>query len=463
MARADDDMEESFALKKSVPPSSVLPFVGVACLGALLFGYHLGVVNASLEYIAAELGFPFSLVLQGWVVSSTLAGAAVGSFTGGALADKLGCRRGLQMNALPLFFGTLLSGTSNGVESMVVGRVLAGVGIGISSSVVPLYISEISPKEIRGALGSANQVSINVGILLAIIAGLPLADNPAWWRTMFYLATIPAVLLFVGMVYSPESPRWLYKQGKTAEGEAAERQLWGRLKLEESFIATKATNSSVEEDATWRDLFGKRYRKVVGVGASLFLLQQFSGINAVVYYSTQVFQSADISSGVAASALVAAANVIGAVVASYLMDKQGRKKLLMTSFSGMGASMLVLSLCLSWHALEAFSGILSVLGTITYVVAFSLGAGPVPALLLAEIFASRIRPKAIALSLGVHWVCNFLIGLVFLSVVQYVGVSTVYLGFAAVSAAAVFYVANNVVETKGCSLEEIERELSSAV
>jgi MFS family permease len=144
---------------------------------------------------------------------------------------------------------------------MVVGRVLAGVGIGISSSVVPLYISEISPKEIRGALGSANQVSINVGILLAIIAGLPLADNPAWWRTMFYLATIPAVLLFVGMVYSPESPRWLYKQGKTAEGEAAERQLWGRLKLEESFIATKATNSSVEEDATWQDLFGKRYRK----------------------------------------------------------------------------------------------------------------------------------------------------------------------------------------------------------
>ncbi|CAK9225085.1 hypothetical protein BDL97_04G129100 [Sphagnum fallax] len=463
MVRADDDMEESFALKKSVPPSSVLPFVGVACLGALLFGYHLGVVNASLEYIAAELGFAGSSVLQGWVVSSTLAGAAVGSFTGGALADKLGCRRGLQMNALPLFFGTLLSGTSNGVESMVVGRVLAGVGIGISSSVVPLYISEISPKEIRGALGSANQVSINVGILLAIIAGLPLADNPAWWRTMFYLATIPAVLLFVGMVYSPESPRWLYKQGKTAEGEAAERQLWGRLKLEESFIATKATNSSVEEDATWRDLFGKRYRKVVGVGASLFLLQQFSGINAVVYYSTQVFQSAGISSGVAASALVAAANVIGAVVASYLMDKQGRKKLLMTSFSGMGASMLVLSLCLSWHALEAFSGILSVLGTITYVVAFSLGAGPVPALLLAEIFASRIRPKAISLSLGVHWVCNFLIGLVFLSVVQYVGVSTVYLGFAAVSAAAVFYVANNVVETKGCSLEEIERELSSAV
>jgi MFS family permease len=135
----------------------------------------------------------------------------VGSFTGGALADKLGCRRGLQMNALPLFFGTLLSGTSNGVESMVVGRILAGVGIGISSSVVPLYISEISPKEIRGALGSANQVSINVGILLAIVAGLPLADNPAWWRTMFYLATIPAVLLFVGMVYSPESPRWLYK------------------------------------------------------------------------------------------------------------------------------------------------------------------------------------------------------------------------------------------------------------
>jgi MFS family permease len=156
-------------------------------------------------------------------------------------------------------------------------------------------------------------------------------------------------------------------------------------------------------------------------------------------------------------------NLTGTAVASSLMDKQGRKKLLMASFSGMAASMLVLALALSWRSLEAYSGTLAVLGTVSYVLAFSLGAGPVPGLLLPEIFASRIRAKAVALSLGVHWISNFMIGLFFLNVVKRFGVSSVYLGFSAVCVAAVLYIANNVVETKGRSLEEIERELSPAV
>jgi len=443
---------------------SVLPYVGITCLAALLFGYHLAVINASLGHIAFELGFADSSVLKGWVVSSTLAGAAVGSFTGGALADKIGRRRTFQLNALPLFLGTLLSATSRGFESMVLGRILAGIGIGCSSAVVPLYISEISPMEDRGALGSLNQVSINIGILLAIVAGLPLADSPSWWRTMFFLGTIPAILLFLGMMTSPESPRWLYKQGKIAEAEAASRQLWGKTKIEESLVELKASGSEVgEEDASWGELFGKRYQKVVIIGATMLLIQQFSGINAVVFFSTTVFRSSGITSDVAASALVGVANVLGSIVASYQMDKQGRKYLIMTSYTGMAVSMLVLALSSAWRALQTVSAVLAVLGTVSYILAFSIGAGPVPALLLAEMFASRIRAKAMALSFGVHWVSNFIIGLLFLAVVEKVGVSVVYLGFGAVCALGTFYVSNNVVETKGRSLEEIERELSPVV
>jgi MFS family permease len=204
-------------------------------------------------------------------------------------------------------------------------------------------------------------------------------------------------------------------------------------------------------------------RMLVGVTFSADVTVKFAGINAVVYFSTNVFRSAGIASDVAASALVGAANVIGTAVASSLMDKQGRKKLLMTSFAGMAASMLLLSLALSWPSLEAYSGTLAVLGTVSYVLAFSLGAGPVPGLLLPEIFASRIRAKAVALSLGVHWISNFMIGLMFLNVVKRFGVNRVYLGFSAVCALAVLYISNNVVETKGRSLEEIERELSPAV
>ncbi|XP_010492496.1 PREDICTED: plastidic glucose transporter 4 [Camelina sativa] len=460
------DAEEAVPLRSEGKSSggSVLPFVGVACLGAILFGYHLGVVNGALEYLAKDLGIAENTVLQGWIVSALLAGATVGSFTGGSLADKFGRTRTFQLDAIPLAVGAFLCATAQSVQTMIVGRLLAGIGIGISSAIVPLYISEISPTEIRGALGSVNQLFICIGILAALIAGLPLAANPLWWRTMFGVAFIPSVLLAIGMTFSPESPRWLVQQGKISEAEKAIKTLYGKERVVELVrdLSTSGQGGS-EPEAGWFDLFSSRYFKVVSVGAALFLFQQLAGINAVVYYSTSVFRSAGIQSDVAASALVGASNVFGTAVASSLMDKMGRKSLLLTSFGGMALSMLLLSLSFTWKALAAYSGTLAVVGTVLYVLSFSLGAGPVPALLLPEIFASRIRAKAVALSLGMHWISNFVIGLYFLSVVTRFGISSVYLGFAGVCFLAVLYIAGNVVETKGRSLEEIELALTSGV
>ncbi|EFH47964.1 GLT1 [Arabidopsis lyrata subsp. lyrata] len=459
------DAEEAIPLRSEGKRSgTVLPFVGVACLGAILFGYHLGVVNGALEYLAKDLGIAENTVLQGWIVSALLAGATVGSFTGGALADKFGRTRTFQLDAIPLAIGAFLCATAQSVQTMIVGRLLAGIGIGISSAIVPLYISEISPTEIRGALGSVNQLFICIGILAALIAGLPLAANPLWWRTMFGVAVIPSVLLAIGMAFSPESPRWLVQQGKVSQAEKAIKTLYGKERVVELVrdLSTSGQGSS-EPEAGWFDLFSSRYWKVVSVGAALFLFQQLAGINAVVYYSTSVFRSAGIQSDVAASALVGASNVFGTAVASSLMDKMGRKSLLLTSFGGMALSMLLLSLSFTWKALAAYSGTLAVVGTVLYVLSFSLGAGPVPALLLPEIFASRIRAKAVALSLGMHWISNFVIGLYFLSVVTRFGISSVYLGFAGVCVLAVLYIAGNVVETKGRSLEEIELALTAGV
>ncbi|KAJ0261028.1 Plastidic glucose transporter 4 [Hirschfeldia incana] len=458
-----DDVEEAIPLRsESNSSGTVLPFVGVACLGAILFGYHLGVVNGALEYLAKDLGIADNTVLQGWIVSALLAGATVGSFTGGTLADKFGRTRTFQLDAIPLAIGAFLCATAQSVQTMIVGRLLAGIGIGISSAIVPLYISEISPTEIRGALGSVNQLFICIGILTALIAGLPLAANPLWWRTMFGVAVIPSVLLAIGMGFSPESPRWLVQQGKVSEAEKAIKTLYGKEKVAELVRdLSSSSQGSSEPEAGWFDLFSSRYWKVVSVGAALFLFQQLAGINAVVYYSTSVFRSAGIQSDVAASALVGASNVFGTAVASSLMDKMGRKSLLLTSFGGMALSMLLLSLSFTWKALAAYSGTLAVVGTVLYVLSFSLGAGPVPALLLPEIFASRIRAKAVALSLGMHWISNFVIGLYFLSVVTKFGISSVYLGFAGVCVLAVMYIAGNVVETKGRSLEEIELALTS--
>ncbi|XP_010549913.1 PREDICTED: plastidic glucose transporter 4 [Tarenaya hassleriana] len=457
------DIEDAAPLNPQGKSSgTVLPFVGVACLGAILFGYHLGVVNGALEYLAKDLGIADNTVLQGWIVSSLLAGATVGSFTGGSLADKFGRTRTFQLDAIPLAVGAFLCATAKSVQTMIIGRLLAGIGIGISSAIVPLYISEISPTEIRGALGSVNQLFICIGILAALIAGLPLAGNPLWWRTMFGIAVVPSVLLALGMAFSPESPRWLAQQGKISEAEKAVKTLYGKERVVEVVRDLSASGQgSSEPEAGWFDLFSSRYWKVVSVGAALFLFQQMAGINAVVYYSTSVFRSAGIQSDVAASALVGASNVFGTAVASSLMDKMGRKSLLLTSFTGMAMSMLLLSLSFTWKALAAYSGTLAVVGTVLYVLSFSLGAGPVPALLLPEIFASRIRAKAVALSLGMHWISNFVIGLYFLSVVNKFGISSVYMGFAGVCLLAVLYITGNVVETKGRSLEEIEMALTT--
>ncbi|XP_011021266.1 PREDICTED: plastidic glucose transporter 4 isoform X1 [Populus euphratica] len=444
--------------------ASVLPFVGVACLGAILFGYHLGVVNGALEYLAKDLGIVENAVLQGWIVSTLLAGATVGSFTGGALADKFGRTRTFQLDAIPLAIGAVLCATAQSVQSMIIGRLLAGIGIGISSAIVPLYISEISPTEIRGVLGSVNQLFICIGILLALVAGLPLAGNPIWWRTMFSISAVPAVLLALGMAFSPESPRWLFQQGKFSEVEKSINTLYGKERVADVMTDLNVVSQgSAEQEAGWFDLFSSRYWKVVSVGVALFFFQQMAGINAVVYYSTAVFRSAGIESDVAASALVGASNVFGTTIASSLMDRQGRKSLLITSFLGMAASMLLLSLSFTWKALAPYSGTLAVLGTVCYVLSFSLGAGPVPALLLPEIFSSRIRAKAVALSLGMHWAANFVIGLYFLSFVNKFGISSVYLGFSGICLLGVLYIAANVVETKGRSLEEIERALDPAV
>ncbi|XP_055804047.1 plastidic glucose transporter 4 [Solanum dulcamara] len=460
-----EDIEDAAPLKVQGQSSgTVLPYVGVACLGAILFGYHLGVVNGALEYLAKDLGIAENTVIQGWIVSTVLAGAFVGSFTGGALADKFGRTKTFILDAVPLAVGAFLCTTAQSVQAMIIGRLLTGIGIGISSAIVPLYISEISPTEIRGTLGTVNQLFICIGILAALVVGLPLSGNPLWWRTMFGIALIPSVLLALGMAFSPESPRWLYQQGRISEAETSIKRLYGKERVAEVLGDLEASaRGSSEPDAGWLDLFSSRYWKVVSIGAAMFLLQQLAGINAVVYYSTAVFRSAGISSDVAASALVGAANVFGTTVASSLMDKQGRKSLLLISYTGMAASMMLLSLSFTWKVLTPYSGTLSVLGTVLYVLSFSLGAGPVPALLLPEIFASRIRAKAVALSLGMHWITNFFIGLYFLSVVNKFGISTVYMGFASVCLLAVMYIAGNVVETKGRSLEEIERELSPAI
>jgi len=426
--------------------------VFVACMGALCFGYHLGVLNGPLPAIAAELGFAGQPVLEGMVVSTCLAGAAVGSLTGAKLAQRFGRKGTLLLDVIPLFLGAFLCATASSFNWLIAGRVVVGIGIGLASGLVPLFISEVAPPEIRGQMGSLNQLTICFGILGALLVNVILP--PASWRIMFWIATLPALFLAFGLLFVPESPRWLFGSGQTNEAQLAAARLWGPdgpLMLSDGRPSAPGSASGKKPG-----LFTLLTTKSVLISCFIFAFQQFAGINAIIYFSSSVFAQAGVKSGALASAGVGAINVFGTLVAGQLVDRAGRKQLLLVSFLGMAAAMMCMSAGLALPQLASISGAIALVGTLAYVLMFAVGVGPVPGILVSEINAAAIRGSAVSFAMVTHWVCNFAIGQLFLPATNQFGVSTVYLGFAAVCILAALFVQTAVLETKGKSLEEIE-------
>ncbi|KAI8468900.1 MAG: general substrate transporter [Monoraphidium minutum] len=434
---------------------AVLAAVSIAACGAFAFGYHLGVVNGPLEAIAKDLGFGGDKGLQGLVVSSTLMGAAGGSLLGGSFADALGRRASFMLCALPMLVGPLLSATATSLNPMVAGRFLAGVAIGLSSALVPLYISEVAPTKSRGTLGSLNQLMICFGILGALLVNVALPADA--WRNMFMIAVAPAVLLFVGMLGCPESPVYLAGKGKRAEAEAVALKLWGPAGAGQ----LGAADAKGAQASSWSDLFAPGLRKGVLIGCMLFVFQQFSGINALIYFSSTVFKQAGITSGALASAAVGATNVAGTLIATGLIERAGRKQLLLQSYLGMATAMLVMAAGFTLPVLSQYAGPIALGGTLFYILSFAVGAGPVSGLIVPELNDARVRGNAVSAAMVTHWVCNVALGQNFMGWVDAFGLATVYAGFAAASLLGAAYIRANVPETKGKSFAEIQKELNA--
>ncbi|KAG6718627.1 hypothetical protein I3842_04G161300 [Carya illinoinensis] len=458
------DMEENSALLQSsmAPETSSpswrlsFPHVVVATLTSFLFGYHIGVVNEPLESISVDLGFSGNALAEGLVVSTCLGGAFVGSLLSGWIADGVGRRRAFQLCALPMIIGASMSASTKNLAGMLLGRLFVGTGMGLGPPVASLYVTEVSPAFVRGTYGSFIQIATCLGLIGALFIGIPVKEIAGWWRICFWMSTIPAAILFVAVIFCAESPHWLYKKGRTEEAETAFEKLLGGSHVKYAMAELSKSDRGGDSDTVKMSelLYGRHFR-VVFIGSTLFALQQLSGINAVFYFSSTVFKSAGVPSTLA-NVFIGIANLTGSVIAMVLMDKLGRRVLLLWSFFGMAISMALQVTAASSYISGSGALYLSVGGMLMFVFTFALGAGPVPGLLLPEIFPSRIRAKAMAVCMSVHWAINFFVGLLFLQLLEQLGRQLLYSIFTTFCLVAVMFVKRNVVETKGKSLQEIE-------
>ncbi|CAD5187216.1 unnamed protein product [Musa acuminata subsp. malaccensis] len=439
------------------------PHVLTASMANFLFGYHIGVMNGPIEAIAHELGFEGNSFLEGLVVSIFIAGAFIGSLGVSSFVDKFGSRRTFQLDTIPLILGALLSAQAHNLNEMLWGRFLVGLGIGTNTVLVPLYISEVSPTKYRGSLGSLCQIGTCLGIIASLALGIPSESDPHWWRIMLYIACVPGFILIFGMQFAVESPRWLYKVGRVNETKRVIETIWGESEVEKSIEEIKTViNDDVKNQKTsWLELLVEPNKKVAFIGGSLFILQQFAGINGVLYFSSLTFQDVGITSSSLASLLVGLTNFAGALFALTLMDNQGRRRLLIGSYLGMAVSMFLIVYAITVPLDEGSSHILSILGTLMYIFTFALGAGPVTGIIIPELSSNQSRSKIMGFSFSIHWICNFLVGLYFLELVEKFGVGPVYGAFGGVSLMSAVFATYFIVETKGRSLEEIEISMNA--
>ncbi|XP_061359331.1 probable plastidic glucose transporter 3 [Gastrolobium bilobum] len=433
-----------------------LGHVLVASLSSFLFGYHLGVVNETLESISIDLGFSGNTMAEGLVVSTCLGGGFVGSLFCGWIADGVGHRRGFQLCALPMIIGASMSATAKSLWGMLLGRLFVRTGMGLGSPLAALYVAEVSPAAVRGTFGSLTQIATCLGLMSSLFIGLPAKQMVGWWRICFWVSAIPAALLALFMEFCAESPHWLFKRGRSIEAEAAFGKLLGGIHVKPA-MAELSKSDRGDESTTGKlsELLYGRYFRLTFIGCTLCALQQLSGINAVFYFSSAVFKSFGVPSDLA-NTCVGICNLLGSVLAMILMDRLGRKVLLLGSFFGMAVSMGLQVIAASSFASGSGAMYISVGGMLMFVLSFAVGAGPVPGLLLSEILPGKIRAKAMSICMAVHWVINFFVGLLFLRLLEQLGAQLLYTIFGSFCVMAVIFVKKNVLETKGKSLQEIE-------
>lgn len=434
----------------------------VAALGGLLFGYDTGVIGGALLFVTDD--FALSPFLQGVVVSFLLVGAVVGALVGGPLSDRIGRRRLMLAAAVVFVLGAVAAALAPNAAVLVLARFVLGLGVGVGSLVVPLYISEMAPAEVRGALVTLNNLMITVGITLSFLAGYALAPVEGW-RWMFALATLPALILGMGMLLLPESPRWLFKRGRIGEARAVLSRTRHEAAVEAEIREIQEIERLSSERAGFGELLAPYVRPALVVGVGLAVFQQVTGINTVIYYAPTILESTGLgaASSILATFGVGLMLVAMSIVAIVLLDRVGRRPLLLWGLVGMAVSLALLGAA---FALPGLSGLVSIAATVClalFVGSFAVSLGPVFWLMISEIYPLRIRGTAASVATMANWGSNFAVSLTFPLLLATLGATTSFWFYGVICVLAWVFSYFLVPETKGRSLEEIEADLRRSV
>lgn len=441
----------------------------VASLGGFLFGFDMAVISGVLPLVQKQ--FALSASQEGWFVSSALVGCIIGVAISGELTDRLGRKKPLILTAVLFVASAMGCAFLPNLSGVIAFRVLGGIGIGIASNVVPLYISEIAPAKIRGRLVTYYQFALTLGILVAYLSNAALLNgvstpalNPSGlshlfnqeiWRGMLGIGILPAILFLLGLLLIPESPRWLIQKGKTDEAKLIIANITGQTSAEintDQFVLEKNSPKS-----SYKELFAPSMRKALLIGILLPLFSQFSGINAIIYYGPRILGNAGVSlsNSLISQVIFGVANIVFTLFAIWKVDSWGRRPLYLYGTAGAAISLILTGICFYFNAT---SGIGLLICVLAFLACFACSIGPLKFVVASEIFPGAIRGRALAISIMVMWVADTIVGQLTPILLNEIGSAGTFWFFAFFCIVAFIAVYKLLPETKGKSLEQIEKD-----
>jgi sugar porter (SP) family MFS transporter len=445
----------------------------VSAMGGLLFGYDWVVIGGAKPFYERFFDIASSPNLQAWAMSCALIGCILGAMISGVVSDKFGRKWPLLVSAFLFTIASLGTGMASSYLMFVIFRMIGGVGIGLASALSPMYIAEVAPSHLRGRFVSLNQMTIVIGILAAQVINLLIAEKvpvgatdefirASWngqlgWRFMFYACAIPAGAFFILTFFLPESPRWLMKAGKADKAFPTLKKIGGEEFAREEMSNIQATLDDVSEKVDFKALFQPKFRNVLLIGLVLAVFQQWCGINTVFNYAEEIFTAAGygVSDTLFNIVITGSVNLIFTLVAMFTVDKWGRKKLMVLGSVGLTITYLLLGSAFYFH----IKGIAVLSLVVIGIGVYAMSLAPIVWVILSEIFPNRVRGAAMALATFGLWIACFILTYTFPLLNKGLGAAGTFWVYAGICLLGFLFILKKLPETKGKSLEEIEKEL----